>query len=502
MWEGQVVSNAPPSRWSGPVFQLSDAFPAKPVDEKSAQPWRRATFDAMFDSTTAPATKTKLAYEYIWEVMRYIQAGNISSGDVNTDWTLCDNPVRSWYHMPFQTYDAMSGREFVHGLTREAPVSFNVRDPKHPNASLTLATTMWAVGFYNPTAAYTLGTVWHRDGAVSVPTQGLNFEEGAVIGKLLFNTATAEQLPVLENMPTWTANVSDPSFCSCKASADGSKCSMREESQQCARSTSMWGPVRLLQFDIAVKDSRAKGTAWVFGTFVADGQRKAKEKNPWNRIAPLGLMWGNDTPPFGQHAASYPPNPRVNGFKEQVIFWDTVDTLNAFGGDVIAQRLGHLGCNSRLNGPADNANSSCMSCHMTASVPDQNLATPPIVAQFGGITSQCVTPTAGNPSHGMDASGAATQVIAGIRFAQSDHVYFGNVMAGQPFSLIVDTLDGPQNLMGPGVPTYEGGGTSWVPVDFSLQMSQALTQWGQWQQHQQQVSQQAARMFLSRLPAR
>ena len=75
---------------------------------------------------------------------------------------------------------------------------------------------------------------------------------------------------------------------------------MAEESQQCARSTEEWGPVRLVQFDIAVKDSRAQGTQWVFGTFVADGERKAGEPNPWNRISPLGLMWGNDTPPGWQ----------------------------------------------------------------------------------------------------------------------------------------------------------------------------------------------------------
>jgi hypothetical protein len=382
MWQGQTVSNAPPEGWTGPRFRLSDAFPRAPVDDAASQPWRDRRFDALFEPSTGEADRTRLARDYSWAVMRYVQEGNIDSGDVSTDWRLCGNPVRRWYHMPFQTYDALSSREFVHGLTREAPVSFSVKAKDHPGASLTLNTTMWAVAFFNPTAAYTLGTVWKPDGTAAVPTADVTFHEGAVVGKLLFSTATPAQLPMLENVPAWTANISDPAFCQCRP-ATGTECTMVEESRQCARSTEAWGPVRLLQFDVAIKDGRARGTQWVFGTFVADGQRRAKGPNPWNRIAPLGLMWGNDPPLTGQVARSHPPDPRKNGFREEVIFWDTVDMLNAAGGEVLPKQPGHLGCNSRLNGPADNANSSCMSCHMTASVPDASLRTPPIIAQFG-----------------------------------------------------------------------------------------------------------------------
>jgi hypothetical protein len=281
MWAGQQISNAPPAGWTGPVFRLSDAFPAAPPDEAADQPWRDAKFDEMFAPATPLARRTELADEYAWLVMRYIQAGNTGSGDVSTDWTLCRNEVRAWYHMPFQTYDALSGREFVHGLTREAPVSFSLRD-----APDVLPTTMWAVGFYNPTAAATLGQVWGRDAAVRIPSDDVAFHEGAVIGKLLFNTATPDEMPILANMPAWTANLSDASFCSCKPAPGEGGCTMIEDSQQCPRSTTKRGPVRLLQFDIAVKDSRAPGTQWVFGTFVADGQNKAGEPDPWMRISP------------------------------------------------------------------------------------------------------------------------------------------------------------------------------------------------------------------------
>lgn len=86
-------------------------------------------------------------------------------------------------------------------------------------------------------------------------------------------------------------------------------------------------------------------------------------------------MWGNDPPPAGTLAIDHPTDPRNNGFAEEVIFWDVFDRMNAVGGKNQLQSPGHLGCNLRLNGPADNTTSSCMSCHMTGSVPDRNLAT-------------------------------------------------------------------------------------------------------------------------------
>ena len=27
------------------------------------------------------------------------------------DWNVCDNPVRPWYNIPFQTYEVLAGRE-------------------------------------------------------------------------------------------------------------------------------------------------------------------------------------------------------------------------------------------------------------------------------------------------------------------------------------------------------------------------------------------------------
>jgi hypothetical protein len=237
---------------------------------------------------------------------------------------------------------------------------------------------------------------------------------------------------------------------------------------------------------------------------VADGQHAAGEKNPWNRIAPLGLMWGNDPPSAGGHAISTPPDPRAKGFAQEVIFWDVVDRLNAGGGRITPKQPGHLGCNDRLNGPADNANSSCMSCHMTASVADAKLMTPPIIAQFGAITSECVQPSASDPATGTDSAGAAAKVVDGVSFAEMDALYFANTAAGKPFNATASTPSGPHNVL-PGEPDYASRQPAWISLDYSLQLSISLVQWGQWQQH---AAEEAAgkgmrkRRFNATLPAR
>jgi hypothetical protein len=473
-WVGQTITDAPPSDWTGPVYSLSDAYPTAPVDDSAAQPWRDSRFDALFEAGTSQEDKKKLAFEYGWLVMEYMQEGNVNREGVE-DWDVCNNPVRPWYNMPYQTYDPMSGREFTHGLTREAPVTFSTPEGDQQSS-------MWAIGFFNATAAYTLGTVWQADGTAKIPTESISFDEGAVVGKPLFNTLSAEYLPVMANVPSWNANISDPTFCSCTP-ANGSECTLIEESQQCPRSTTEWGNVSLLQYDFAVKDSRAQGTEWVFGTFVADGQRKAKEPDPWKRISLLGVMWGNDTPPDGQLAHNFPANVKTDGFQEEVIFWDTVDELNKYGGPDVMKQMGHLGCNYRLNGPADNANSSCMSCHGTASVPDQNIVTPPLLSQFSAMTKECVTPDTENPDVGVDRSGAAATVNGGISFANMDSIYFANTAASAPFNMTVETASGPVNVMGEGVPSYANGTKEWISLDYSLQLSISLTQWMQWQDH-------------------
>lgn len=439
MWDNQVIINRPTADWRGPVFAISDAYSTAVPESELDYPWLKFN---PFDPNLSPSEKLRQADGYLWAVMAYIQEGNINSGKVATDWSLCNNTGRKWFHIPFQTYEPLSGREFVHGLTREAPVTMEI---KTDSGSHQLKTTMWATTFYNPAAAQSLSKIWTDAGTPKIPTQNFHFNEGSVIGKPLFTTATSNAYPYLTNMPVWRANINAPEFCVCKPSS-GSQCTFTEQTEQCPRTV---GNVSLLQFDISVRDKRSP-IGWAYGTFVADGQRKAKEPNPWNRISPLGLMWGNDKPPVGTLAVNYPVNPRQNGFKEEVIFWNVADMMNLQTGG------GHLGCNGRLNGPADHAQSSCLSCHQTASVPDANNSSPALLYQFGNFgtnNQQCSTePKALN--------------------LKIDQVYFKNVFCSTP-------IVGPTNVLP--APDYTSGRRKWISLDFSLQLSISLTQWQEWQ---------------------
>src|SRR5438093_8364383 len=97
--------------------------------------------------------------------------------------------------------------------------------------------------------------------------------------------------------------------------------------------------VRLLQIDVAVKDSRASGTTgWVFGTF--NYNSAAAGTRPWDKMVPVGLMWGNDpllTP------AKYRANNRPQ--QSKVLFQNVmVDQTTAWKG---------VGWLERLHGPID-----------------------------------------------------------------------------------------------------------------------------------------------------
>ena len=111
--------------------------------------------------------------------------------------------------------------------------------------------------------------------------------------------------------------------------------------------------VRLLQIDLAVRDTRVNSTTgWVFGTFVYGGGPGGRPGRGWTNVSPVGLMWGND-----------PGYSGVGQLKETI--------LNQ------SVRMPHVGFQGRLNGPVDNPISSCTSCHSTAESPIGTMIAPP-----------------------------------------------------------------------------------------------------------------------------
>jgi hypothetical protein len=308
--------------WQGPTFKLSQGYPTE-MPPMGDSPW------LAIDFRTNPR-------DYLYAVLSYFLEGN-----VEVDWRVQDNTKRKWYHAPWMEWDTY-GREYVRGMTRERGGNLveltGIGDSQNPKRAPT-----WAVGFYNPLGGYTIAQVW-KDSTQPNP-RASQFPEGTVAAKLLFTQFTAQDASFLAGSLEWQAAIhKDPACRRSAPLADGS------EPDKCDRAFPQ--TLRLAQLDIAVKDSRAGKTQWVFGTFVYNGNLAPGQSplvrygSPWNRLVPVGLIWGND-PTIA---------PQSFGTLQETRILPTGNYQ-------------HLGCGGRLNGPIDNPVSSCLSCHMSAQFP-------------------------------------------------------------------------------------------------------------------------------------
>lgn len=111
------------------------------------------------------------------------------------------------------------GREPLRGLTYELPIR-----PRELASTQTSWLQTWAIGFYNEpgtldsqeprsmflfvlapyTGASIFGRVW-RDQPRPAWGADVRFPRGTVVFKLLFTTATVEELPFLKGSPKWQA---------------------------------------------------------------------------------------------------------------------------------------------------------------------------------------------------------------------------------------------------------------------------------------------------------
>lgn len=199
-----------------------------------------------------------------------------------------------------------------------------------------------------------MGRVWAPvvAGTGKPDLTGLPFPVGTVVAKLLYTEATATEVPLLAGAPEVQGNINvraNPADANCPANTE-------------ARAP---GTLRLLQLDVAVRDARATVTGWVFGTFVYDGRHVGAD--PWAKLMPVGLMWGND-PALSDADAAQGKKP-----VESIVLTD-------FG---LERAFGRSG---RMNGPVDNSVSACLSCHMTAQWPNPAAVTPPSGATWDRVS--------------------------------------------------------------------------------------------------------------------
>ncbi|MGF1749223.1 hypothetical protein [Vibrio cionasavignyae] len=363
-WDNAV--NTPPADWTGPVFELSDQYPTQLPAKctKQSCPWLfiDLPMKANLNATSSPDWSQDPVYnEYITSILDYIRQGQ--SADLNNKQGLqvnLDGETR-WFHIPWMAYAQKTGREFVHGLTNERTAHLsdfygNVNNETNDKRGF----ETWAVGMYNDIGAYTVGQSFNNQGKPVLETvngitstKGMPFKEGTVVVKFLFSTVTPNDVPYLNNSPKWQANR--------HVESEG-------EFLQCQRKVR---DVYLVQVDVAVVDTRSP-SRWVYGTFayIDDGG-----KTVWDNLKPVGLQWGMD--PW-----TFPAVPKSESIPAQQSVLNTE-----------IKPYEHFGCQSRLAGPVDNKQSSCLSCHAGAYAnpddanPTMGVTIPPIFG-FDGLCEQ------------------------------------------------------------------------------------------------------------------
>jgi hypothetical protein len=317
----------PPTEYKGRVFTLSQKYPKAEPGASERPEFLKIDFKEHWR-------------EYLLAAQDYCFKDNVLGGDVEKDFDAALRADPTWFHVPWQHYGP-NGREGVHGLTKEAPVQ-----PQQLALSQTYSGgQMYAVGLYNVFGGYTIGKTWADKEHPNA--KGIQFPVGTVVMKVLFTDVPTDQVPSLGNPLLWTAYVTEN-----------------------YRSTKrVFHQLALVQMDLMVRDDRSP-FGWVFGNYQYNG--KMNNKNMWKNLVPLGIQWGNDpelndgTGTQGAYTNPIPETTRPNpNLKETIVNSDDKELPPT-----------HLGWNGRLNGPADNYLSSCMSCHLTAEAPVKSPSSP------------------------------------------------------------------------------------------------------------------------------
>ena len=234
-----------------------------------------------------------------------------------------------WCHMPWLNVGD-TGREAIHGLTKERDLQ---PSKIYPSVGSTpeKAGADWGIGFYNDVACAAIQKVFgdRKNPNANPNFSNITFPDGSASVKVLFTTAALDEL---QESFTWTAHVSEP------------KTTLRKLKN-----------VRMVQIDVAVKDSKIKGVRkevdnWMMTTFYFDKNYKPsyqfKNADRFKgtfagllKMRPIGIQTGFD-----------PSTSLI--FKGAL----TNSTANVY----------YPGDQLLMNGPADNSKGSCMSCHGAA----------------------------------------------------------------------------------------------------------------------------------------
>ena len=340
---------APPkSAYNGPVFELSHNYPISKPSPPEPAPWQQAIGNGLIDTGNAEVYVNELK-AHVADDMRVLIF----------DYANWDAAARGWYNLPWLTSLEKLGqpipgslREAIHGTY----VGSSFPPAMFPISNLQASMTTHVLVYYDEVAAWTARQIWGDDADNPIPgleAGGTQFPEGSIVVKVAATSADAS---------TWAPMVGAQQWPIYAPPGDGTS------GDPVLQNTSVF------QFDLIVKDSQsAPKTGWVFATLVYD---QSAPGDGWDKLVPLGAMWGNDPDVISPQGCDYLTAGGCPALSETWINQQT---------PVYARET--LGWGGRLSGPNDGsvdisavvqtdsglelyegryAMSSCMGCHSTA----------------------------------------------------------------------------------------------------------------------------------------
>ncbi len=315
----------PTTLYRKPLFALSHDYPMT-LRKVTNPSWHRALNNQPISEANALA--------YMDSLKSYIAPDLLPFFDTNAVWNAAKH---GWFHEPWVGAE----REAILGTYQ------GNGNPANMFQSLKEDESGYVLTLYDSTAAYTVGQIWGETGEkVNLINDAGQFKEGSVIVKLAFSNINYPNWPVMKGAQEFMIYDTVPTKENPKKGYQLRK-------------------VSFFQLDVIVKDSlTAPKTGWVYSTFVYDSEAPGSF---WDKMVPLGAMWGNDPEVL---SPLQPPYPQLN---------ETVINPNA---PFYSKET--LGWGGRLSGPNDGAVapvaydlktkkkytnlalSSCMSCHSPA----------------------------------------------------------------------------------------------------------------------------------------
>lgn len=312
-------------QYSNPLFILSHDYPTtvKPVVNPS---WQQALNGQPISSSNV--------FTYMDSLKSYIAPNVLPFFTNNNQWT---SAKYGWFNEPWL------------GAQREAILGTYLGNGNPANIfkSLKEDEAGYVLVLYDSTAAYTVGQIWGKTGQkVNLANDAAQFKEGSVIVKLAFSNINYPNWPVMKDAQTF-------SVYDTIATKENPKTGYQVRK------------VSFFQMDVIVKDSKtAPKTGWVYSTFVYDMDAKG---TPWDKMVPLGAMWGNDPDVNSPIQPPYPKlyetviNPQAPAYSKETLGWG--GRLSGPNDGAVAQEAVDITTGKKYK---NLALSSCMSCHLPA----------------------------------------------------------------------------------------------------------------------------------------